>query len=100
MSVYKRPDAETYSYDFQSGGRRFSGNTEARNLKDAEAVERKLKAKAKADIENEKRTGNGPLLLRYAAGRYWTEVGQHHRDHKGTWHALELLIEFFARTGA
>ena len=31
-------------------------------------------------MEAEKRTGNGPLLLRYAAGQYWNETGQHHRD--------------------
>ena len=83
MSVYKRADQETYSFDFKVRGHRFSGNTEARNRKDAEAVERKLKAKAKADVEAERRTGNGPLLLRHAAGRYWDEVGQHHRDSTG-----------------
>src|SRR5690606_37137731 len=27
MSVYKRPGASTYSYDFQLGGNRFSGDT-------------------------------------------------------------------------
>ena len=95
MSVYKRPDQQTFSYDFQVGGRRFSGNTEATNRKDSEAVERVLKVKARADIEAEKRTGNGPLLLRHAAGRYWEEIGQYHRDYKGTWHARELLIKHF-----
>src|SRR5271168_3244909 len=95
MSVYKRADQETFSYDFQMRGRRLSGNTEARNKKDADAVERQLKAKAKADMEAEKRTGNGPLLLRHAAGRYWQEVGQHHRDRAGTWNALDLLTKHF-----
>lgn len=75
MSVYKRADAETYSYDFHLRGHRFSGNTEARNKKDAGTVERQLKARAKADLDEGKRTGNGPLLLRHAAGRYWEEVG-------------------------
>ncbi len=92
MSVYKRPGQQTFSYDFQVGGRRFSGNTEAKNRKDAEAVERDLKAKARADIEAEKRTGNGPLLLRHAAGRYWQEVGQHHRDSAATYRDLERLV--------
>ena len=95
MSVYKRADQETYSYDFKVRGHRFSGNTEARNRKDAEAVELKLRAKAKADVEAERRTGNGPLLLRHAAGRYWDEVGQHHRDNKDTHHAMGLLIKHF-----
>jgi hypothetical protein len=97
VSVYKRSDAETYSYDFQLRGRRFSGNTESRNKKDAETVERDLKAKAKADLDEAKRTGNGPLLLRHAAGQYWEEVGQHHRDRAGTWNALDLLMKHFDR---
>ncbi len=92
MSIYKRADSETYSYDFQVGGHRFSGNSQARNRKDAEAAERDLKAKARQDIETEKRTGNGPLLLRYAAGRYWEEVGQHHRDRAATFRYLERLV--------
>lgn len=92
MSVYKRTDQQTFSYDFQIRGRRFSGNTEAKNRKDAESIERDLKAKARADIEAEKRTGNGPLLLRHAAGRYWQEVGQHHRDSAATYCDLERLV--------
>jgi integrase len=95
MSVYKRPEAETYSYDFQLGGRRFSGNTEARNKKDADAVERQLRAKARADIEVAKRTGNGPLLLRYATGRYWAEVGERHVNRAATHRDLSRLVEFF-----
>jgi hypothetical protein len=95
MSIYKRDGQETYSFDFQVRGRRFSGNTEATSKKVALDVERNEKAKAKADIEAEKRTGNGPLLLRYAAGRNWQEVGQYHRDHKGTHHAMDLLIKCF-----
>lgn len=94
MSLYKRADSETYSYDFQIGQRRFSGNTGARNKKDAEAIERQLKLKARTDIEAEKRTGNGPLLLRYAAGRYWDEVGQYHRDRKGTYYTFDLLVKY------
>jgi hypothetical protein len=95
MSVFKRPGAETYSFNFQFRGRRFHGNTEARNKKDAEAVERDLKAKAKADMEAERRTGNGPLLLRHAAGRYWQEAGKDHRDSAATHRNLGRLVEYF-----
>lgn len=86
-----KPTAMTFSFR----SRRFSGNTEARNKKDAEAVERQLKAEANADLDEAKRTGNGPLLLRHAAGRYWQEVGQHHRDGAGTWNAFDLLTKHF-----
>jgi hypothetical protein len=95
VSVYKRPSAETYSYDFWSRGQRFHGDTEVRTKREAQAVELRLKAKAKDDLDEAKRTGNGPLLLRYAAGRYWNEVGQHHRDRAGTLNALDLLTKHF-----
>ena len=58
-------------------------------------AEKQIRAKIEADLELERRTGNGPLLLRYAAGRFWTEVGQYHAGHKDTWKALERLMEFF-----
>lgn len=95
MSVYKRPGAETYSYDFQSKGRRFSGSTKSKSKKQAEVIEKQLKAKAEEDLETEKRTGNGPLLLRHAAGRYWQEVGEGHARNAETHHNLERLVEFF-----
>jgi integrase len=95
MSVFKRPGAETYSFNFQVRGRRVSGNTQARNKKDAEAVERGLRAKAKADIEAERRTGNGPPTLNDAAGRYWQEAGKDHRDNAATHRNLARLIEYF-----
>ena len=99
MSVFKRPGAETYSFNFQFRGRRFSGNTETRNKKDAEQVERQLRAKAKADFEEAKRTGNGPLLLRHAAGRYWQEVGKDHRDSAAT-HRKRWLDRTYRRLGS
>jgi hypothetical protein len=33
-------------------------------------------------------------LLRHAPGRYWEEVGKHHRDRAGTWNALDLLTKY------
>jgi integrase len=93
MSVYKRAGQETYSFDFQLKGQRFPGNTQAKNRKDAEAAERRIKAKKKAELEAAERTGNGPLLLRNATGRYWNEVGQHHSDSEATWRDLERLVD-------
>jgi hypothetical protein len=95
MSVFKRLGAETYSYDFQLRCDRFSGNTEARNKKDAEAVERHIRVKIKADLDETKRIGNGPLLLRHAAGRYWEEAGKDHRDSAATYRNLGRLVEYF-----
>lgn len=97
MSLYKSAKSPFYIYDFQINGRRFFGSTKARNKKDAEAVERDLKAKAKAEIEQEKRTGNGPLSLDIATGRYWNEVGQHHANDANTWRELERLNAYFGK---
>lgn len=97
MSLHKGPKSPFYQYDFQIDGRRFFGSTKAKNKKDAESVEREIKAKAKADIEQEKRTGSGPLTLDIAAGRYWTEVGEHHAQNGDTFRELERLIAFFGR---
>jgi integrase len=98
MSVIKDPRSPYYRFDFRLKGRRFFGSTKATNKKDALEAERLLKAKAKLDLEAERRTGNAPITFDMAAGRYWQEVGQHHRDAAGTWHGLHLLGEFFGKT--
>ena len=98
MSVFKRPKAQVYSYDFWIKGSRFLGTFSTRNEKDAKALEKQLKAKARADIEAQEKTGKGPITLDLAAGEYWQEVGQHKRDHAGTKNALKLLIKHFGKT--
>ena len=98
MSVFKDPKSPFYRYDFQINGRRFFGSTKARSKKDASAVEADLRKKAKADLEQEARTGKGPLTLDVAAGRYWTEVGQHHANSDETWANLERLVGYFGTT--
>ncbi|WP_137871273.1 site-specific integrase [Sphingopyxis sp. 2PD] len=95
MSIYKSPKSPFYSYDFQLNRRRFHGTTKARNKKDAEIVERQIKAQAKVDMEQERLTGNGPLTIDIATGRYWTEVGQYHSGSGDTWTNLQRLIDFF-----
>lgn len=97
MSVYKQKGSPNYRYDFQLNGRCFFGITEARNKKDVLRIEGEMRAKAKADIEQEKRTGHGPLVLDIAAGRHWTEVGQHHANSDTTWTDLERLLGYFGR---
>ncbi len=95
MSLYKNPKSPYWQFDVVVQGRRFHGSTKARLKKDAEAFERDLIAKAKADIEQEKKTGNGPLLLRHAGGRYMVEVGDHHANAGNTFTEIERLIGFF-----
>jgi integrase len=93
MSTFKRPGAQVYSYDFWIEGRRFSGRTEATTKKEADAVEKKLKARAKDDIETEKRTGQGPMTLRHACGKYWEEVGKFDKDDAKLYADFKRLVD-------
>ena len=54
MSVFKRADAETFSFIFYVRGRSFSGNAEARTKKTLKLSNASLKAKAKADMETKR----------------------------------------------
>jgi integrase len=97
MSVYKKPGYPHYYFDFQISGKRFHGSTEAGNQKDAEAAEKRLKLKARADIEAQRQTGNAPMSLDMAAERYWNEVGQGHKDAAATWTNLRRIIGFIGK---
>ncbi len=77
MSVYKRPGAETYSYDFRLGGHRFSGATGATTRREAERAEERARAVARANAETVKTSSDLPMTFETAADLYWTEVGQH-----------------------
>lgn len=95
MSVYKSKKSPFYSYDFQLDGHRFHGSTKAKSKRDAEAVEKEIRAKAKADLAQAKLTGNGPLTLDIAAGRYWLERGQNLAASADTERDLARLIKYF-----
>lgn len=79
MSVYKRPGAETYSYDFQVAGRRFSGTTGAKTRREAERTEERERQTAVAESKKARTTKREPMTFEVAASQYWHEVGQHHK---------------------
>lgn len=79
MSVYKRQGRADYSYDFVIQGRRFSGSTERTSRREAEAVEKAVKAQVAAELDRAKSSAALPLTWGQARDRYWTEVGQHWR---------------------
>ncbi|MDF2621444.1 MAG: integrase family protein [Xanthobacteraceae bacterium] len=96
MSVYKREDSPYYHFDFQRRGVRFYGSTGETSRREAEAFERAEKERVKAALAR----GAGAsarMSIDDAAGRYWTEVGQH------TTNAEDLdreLAELVATIGA
>ncbi|WP_421591163.1 tyrosine-type recombinase/integrase [Shinella sp. M27] len=98
MSIYKPAKSPYYSYDFVVEGRRFFGSTKAKTKKDALAFEAQARQQAKKDVAEERKTGNGPLTMDTAAGRFWNEVGQHHANSATTFTDLERLVNRLGRT--
>lgn len=97
MSVYKPKGSPYYQFDFEWRGRRFYGSTKRTNERDARAVEKAERDRAKQKAAAAAASSSS-LQLDDIAGRYWHEVGQHHAGSKDTWAALEWLIEFFGPT--
>ncbi len=78
MSVYKRSGRQTYSYDFQCGGVRYSGDTGTASKREAEKIEKKIRDDAKLELQKAKNVSSGFLTFGQAAERYWNEVASHH----------------------
>ncbi|MFA1676252.1 tyrosine-type recombinase/integrase [Rhizobium mongolense] len=78
-------------------GRRFHGTTKARNRRDAEAIERQLKEQAKRDAEQLRKSGNTPLTIDTAIGRYWTEMAQYRADKDTYFSVLERIVLYFGK---
>lgn len=77
MSVYKRKGQDTYSYDFQLRGRRFSGDTGATTKREAARFEETRKETERAKLAEEASFYGKELTFELASSRWWTEVGQH-----------------------
>ncbi|WP_025661833.1 tyrosine-type recombinase/integrase [Rhizobium sp. IBUN] len=97
MSVYKPKTSPYYQYDFEICGTRFHGTTKARNRREAEAIERPLKEKAKQDIDQTRKGGKPPLTIDIAVGRYWKEVACKLANEKAHFAALERLVQYFGK---
>lgn len=94
MSTYRPKGSPFYQFDFQLGGVRFSGSTKRTNERDARAVEKTEREKAR-QTQAAARDASTSLKLRHVAGRYWQEVGQHHAGKANTWRDLDRLVEYF-----
>ncbi len=97
MSIYKTATSPYYRYDFQIEGNRFHGSTKARNKREAEAVERRLKEDAVKEVRNLKATGKAPLTIDVAIGRFWIEKGQYRSMNRGFHGTLEWLVNYFGK---
>jgi integrase len=94
VSIFKDPRSPYWYYDFQFRGARFFGSTKATSRLAAEAVERTERERAKQRAAQPKAVS---LRLDDVAGRYWSEVGQHHAGARHTERHLASLIEFLGK---
>ena len=98
MSAYKDPRSPYWQFDFWWRGHRFHGSTKATTRREAEAIERTEREKARqrvAQIE----AARTSLRLDDIAGRWWSEVGQHLAGGgaRNAWRELDQLIAFFGK---
>jgi integrase len=96
VSTWKGPRSPFWQFDFQIRGHRFHGSTKCTSRREAEAIERAEREKAKALLAQTE-AARTSLRLDDVAQRYWEEVGQHLADAASTEHRLALLIGFFGK---
>jgi integrase len=96
MSVRRDARSPYWQYNFQIRGHRFFGSTKCTTRREAEAVERVEREKAKRHIE-QAHAAKTSLRLDDVAGRYWQEVGQHHAGADNTERLVGYLIAFFGK---
>lgn len=91
MSVYKRPGATTYTYDFELGGRRFSGDTGEAEKRKAERRQEEVRRQERARLDAAKGKSGANMTFGAACTRYMEEVGEHHVQALTTLASLEWL---------
>jgi integrase len=96
MSIRRDRRSPYWAYNFQIHGHRFYGSTKCTTRREAEAVERAEREKAKALVAQIE-AARTSLRLDDIAGRYWDEIGQHHAGAANTELHLEKLIEHFGK---
>jgi integrase len=96
MSVRRDTRSPNWQYNFQIRGHRFFGSTKCTTRREAEAVERVEREKAKRRIE-QAHAAKTSLRLDDVAGRYWQEIGQHHAGAENTERQIGYLLNFFGK---
>lgn len=91
MSVYKRPGARTYSYDFRMGGSRFSGDTGKTREREARQEEDRIRREQAARLDLLKGNFGADMTVGAAFTRYMLEVGNYHAQTDTTLASLEWL---------
>lgn len=88
MTVYLPRNSRFWAYDFQYKRRRYHGSTGVETRRKAEEVERRIRQQAALGTLDD---GDG-MTLDQAAGRWWTEVGQHRASAYQLEHRLAIAV--------
>jgi integrase len=96
VSVYKPNGSPYFHFDFWCRNRRFHGSTKATTRREAEAIEREEREKAKRTVTQQE-AARASLKLDDVAGRYWQEVAQHTARARNTEQRLEHIIAFLGK---
>lgn len=95
MSTYKPRNSPFYHFDFQIEGNRFHGSTGSKDQREAKAITKTERTKAKALVKTIVK--GAPKTLDLAADRFWIEVGQHYSNAKGTETDLGRIVKWFGK---
>jgi integrase len=96
VSIRRDSRSPFWQYNFQIRGRRFFGSTKKTTRREAEAVERAERERAKSLIAQTEHARTS-LRLDDVAGRFWLEHAQHGAGAPNTQRRLALMIEFFGK---
>lgn len=92
MGVFKDPRSPFWRFDFQHRGRRFFGSTKVTTKREAKAVERAEREKARHHLAQQE-AARVSLRLDDVFGRYWNEIGQFHAGARNTERQLDYWLE-------
>jgi integrase len=96
MSVFRDARSPFWRFDFQVNGYRVYGSTKRTTRREAEAVERAEREKAKRHVAQQG-AARTSLRLDDVFGRYWHEVGQFHVGARNTERQLDYILQKFGK---
>jgi integrase len=96
VSVFKDPRSPYWRFDFQISGCRVFGSTKCTTRREAEAVERQEREKAKRHVA-QIRAARASLRLDDVFGRYWHEIGRFHAGSRNTERQLDYLLNVLGK---
>jgi integrase len=92
MSVYRPKASPFYQFDFQLEGHRFHGSTKCTTEREAKAVERAERERARAFVKAA-RSSSTSLKLDDIGNRYLDEVGQYHAGSDTTERDVARIVD-------